>query len=671
MKKGIFLALSVALFLGCSQTQPKPSVQSSSSEESAAQYKGKERISLLEFEVKQDPSSLPQNLHNVNFSQDEILKRRFKVFTLRGVKFNPDEVFWAFRTYKPSEKKRYFGSNFRQIPDSWFEAQKENANFDALSSISAYAVTSTNTALRNFPTDEPIFLNPQTPGEGYPFDYLQESTLSIAHPLFVSHLSKDRAWAFVSDDAVWGWVKVEDIKFISDEEALAYQKSSFVTIKTDKMPVYDKGGNFLFYSRVGAILPVLAQDDKNYYGKIYVRNSLKEYILPKSESALFPLKFNDSNLKTLLSSLLAQPYGWGGVDKLRDCSLFTKDLLASFGVWLPRNSRAQANMGEKISLKGLSNAEKSKEIKEKGVPYLTLVHLPGHIMLYAGYKGDDIYVVHDAWGIKTENNGRALIGATAITTLNIGQNRSDIQNANLLISKVDSINVIKPENFISDKARKISALERAYGVKIEENLVKFSDGTSLIYDDFKQKDEECSTGADIEDMNALDYAAFSPLSTALSDAGRCRNYEFLGKIYGSSESAVKANLVDVVWLKDFLNLPLKFNSKNGAAAALQDVSNELNEMVKSDPNLLEYLKDPGGTFKWRVIAGTNRLSSHSYGIAVDINVKKSHYWQWSKGYQNLIPEKIVRVFEKHKFIWGGRWKHFDTMHFEYRPEMFE
>ena len=665
------MALSVALFLGCSQTQPKPSVQSSSSEESAAQYKGKERISLLEFEVKQDPSSLPQNLHNVNFSQDEILKRRFKVFTLRGVKFNPDEVFWAFRTYKPSEKKRYFGSNFRQIPDSWFEAQKENANFDALSSISAYAVTSTNTALRNFPTDEPIFLNPQTPGEGYPFDYLQESTLSIAHPLFVSHLSKDRAWAFVSDDAVWGWVKVEDIKFISDEEALAYQKSSFVTIKTDKMPVYDKGGNFLFYSRVGAILPVLAQDDKNYYGKIYVRNSLKEYILPKSESALFPLKFNDSNLKTLLSSLLAQPYGWGGVDKLRDCSLFTKDLLASFGVWLPRNSRAQANMGEKISLKGLSNAEKSKEIKEKGVPYLTLVHLPGHIMLYAGYKGDDIYVVHDAWGIKTENNGRALIGATAITTLNIGQNRSDIQNANLLISKVDSINVIKPENFISDKARKISALERAYGVKVEENLVKFSDGTSLIYDDFKQKDEECSTGADIEDMNALDYAAFSPLSTALSDAGRCRNYEFLGKIYGSSESAVKANLVDVVWLKDFLNLPLKFNSKNGAAAALQDVSNELNEMVKSDPNLLEYLKDPGGTFKWRVIAGTNRLSSHSYGIAVDINVKKSHYWQWSKGYQNLIPEKIVRVFEKHKFIWGGRWKHFDTMHFEYRPEMFE
>jgi peptidoglycan LD-endopeptidase CwlK len=29
----------------------------------------------------------------------------------------------------------------------------------------------------------------------------------------------------------------------------------------------------------------------------------------------------------------------------------------------------------------------------------------------------------------------------------------------------------------------------------------------------------------------------------------------------------------------------------------------------------------------------------------------------------------VRVFEKHGFIWGGRWYHYDTMHFEYRPEL--
>jgi hypothetical protein len=29
----------------------------------------------------------------------------------------------------------------------------------------------------------------------------------------------------------------------------------------------------------------------------------------------------------------------------------------------------------------------------------------------------------------------------------------------------------------------------------------------------------------------------------------------------------------------------------------------------------------------------------------------------------------VEVFERHGFIWGGKWNHYDTMHFEYRPEL--
>ena len=52
------------------------------------------------------------------------------------------------------------------------------------------------------------------------------------------------------------------------------------------------------------------------------------------------------------------------------------------------------------------------------------------------------------------------------------------------------------------------------------------------------------------------------------------------------------------------------------------------------------------------------------------------YWQWVKPgadglyhWSNKIPDEIVAVFERHGFIWGGRWYHFDTMHFEYRPEL--
>lgn len=72
------------------------------------------------------------------------------------------------------------------------------------------------------------------------------------------------------------------------------------------------------------------------------------------------------------------------------------------------------------------------------------------------------------------------------------------------------------------------------------------------------------------------------------------------------------------------------------------------------------------------------LSTHSFGIAIDINIKEANYWQWDcncynenakLAYRNKIPAIIVQVFAKHGFIWGGEWYHYDTMHFEYRPEL--
>ncbi len=32
-------------------------------------------------------------------------------------------------------------------------------------------------------------------------------------------------------------------------------------------------------------------------------------------------------------------------------------------------------------------------------------------------------------------------------------------------------------------------------------------------------------------------------------------------------------------------------------------------------------------------------------------------------------DQAAKAFERHGFIWGAKWYHFDTMHFEYRPEI--
>ena len=73
------------------------------------------------------------------------------------------------------------------------------------------------------------------------------------------------------------------------------------------------------------------------------------------------------------------------------------------------------------------------------------------------------------------------------------------------------------------------------------------------------------------------------------------------------------------------------------------------------------------------IGATDRLIPHNYGIAIDLASSNSNYWLRDKEYRyhNEIPQKVVEIFEKYGFVWGGRWYRYDSMHFEYRPEMFE
>lgn len=162
------------------------------------------------------------------------------------------------------------------------------------------------------------------------------------------------------------------------------------------------------------------------------------------------------------------------------------------------------------------------------------------------------------------------------------------------------------------------------------------------------------------------------------DAGRCRYEPFFEAMYGATENEVRNNLVPVQWLRGTPDsTTLLFSRVNGAADSLQRVSDEL---VRLGDAYRHYLAKPAGTFKWRVIARTNRRSTHSYGIAIDIHLAFTDYWQWNHSaeaalrkeripFKNRIPLAIVRVFEKHGFIWGGRWYHYDTMHFEFRPEL--
>ena len=232
---------------------------------------------------------------------------------------------------------------------------------------------------------------------------------------------------------------------------------------------------------------------------------------------------------------------------------------------------------------------------------------------------------------------------------------------------------------ISDEAAK--RLLAAYPdqlERIEGGALVWRDGTRMAIDDGKgdKPFAEWLEHPDVEDTLAVPYPAGDVTAPPAKDVdpGRARNEAFFNKIYGDCRKGeVEKNLSTVVWLPKKAGQKLPFSKVNGAAGALDAVSRELDELpAKFDV----YLFPSAGTYNCRVIAGTTRVSAHGHGIAIDIALKHSDYWRNTSpgkdgvyAYKNAIPMEIVRIFEKHGFIWGGKWYHYDTMHFEYRPEL--
>jgi hypothetical protein len=147
---------------------------------------------------------------------------------------------------------------------------------------------------------------------------------------------------------------------------------------------------------------------------------------------------------------------------------------------------------------------------------------------------------------------------------------------------------------------------------IMKNRVKvlYDDGLPKSFDNKLQR-------PDLKDMLAQLYPPGRSLGPFRPDydPGRFRVDAWFSAVYGASAPAVGGNLVPVA----FCGARVRFNGQNGAARALESVGRELAVLLDKRPQLRPYVFPLGGTFVWRNIAGTSRLSPHSWGTAIDLN----------------------------------------------------
>jgi cell wall-associated NlpC family hydrolase len=330
--------------------------------------------------------------------------------------------------------KTGYGANFRAYEPAWIERIINNINLNQFDGFHYQAdhraITIENLHARALPSEEVFFYSHTLAGEGYPFDNLQMSALWAGTPLYVLAETRDHAWSYVITPHFLAWIKTSGIAYTTPHFIKTWAESAqkqLVAITQTETSLVDEQGQFLQTAYVGTVLPgektrsgiKVAVPVTNQHHHAVIKYAMVSY----EQAALMPLAATRKNFATLMKTLLGRPYGWGGMYFYSDCSQELKDLFTPFGIYLPRHSSDQVSVGKKVDLTTLPKEQRLAYLMEKGHPFLSLVHIPGHVFLHLGNYPNPNSEEHewvalsyqDIWGLRPPaGDRRAVIGQAVL-----------------------------------------------------------------------------------------------------------------------------------------------------------------------------------------------------------------------------------------------------------------
>ena len=99
----------------------------------------------------------------------------------------------------------WYGENKKPHKRGQREKVVNNINTESFPNFIRNGIVIAHTNLRRIPSNRPGFDTYSKAGEGFPFDYFQETNLWANTPLQLLHLSNDRRWCYVISPYYKGW----------------------------------------------------------------------------------------------------------------------------------------------------------------------------------------------------------------------------------------------------------------------------------------------------------------------------------------------------------------------------------------------------------------------------------------------------------------------------------
>lgn len=340
------------------------------------------------------------------------------------------------KSVKPTERQMWVSKARKAIP------------------ILGYAMVKERGSIRALPTKAAYYKSPADV-----FDRFQLSAVYPGELIRVLSETQDGEYCLISSRFYSGWLKKEALEMVDDRMAgrLAKAPSLYVVDAQQEVAwVSEEGADHALLLPLGTILPHLGPDGMSstlsfmkdkHYNLFY---PVDKSILRIKENQLMtqPLTMTEANIKGQANQLLGETYDWGGGWQGRDCSSLVRDIYATFGFYLPRDSVEQQAMARWLYPEHNQAFRALGTDKEKldwigRLPVGSLLFMTGHVMMIYDQTEEQVKVVHDYTTYYTQEAGKLV----AVEGMRVGVSDLSIldKNANTYISQIKGVLPLEKE----------------------------------------------------------------------------------------------------------------------------------------------------------------------------------------------------------------------------------
>lgn len=239
----------------------------------------------------------------------------------------------------------------------------------------------------------------------------------------------------------------------------------------------------------------------------------------------------------------------------------------------------------------------------------------------------------------------------------------------IAVDSVARLQAASLEEQILRLEEQVAALnDEVLALRVEMQRLAAIGDTAAVYDPHGVEGElPESLGPGIDDYAGL---VLIPARRELNPGLTVASPDFLTEFLGRPRERLsdRCEPMENPRLKEMLRLeevgPIRVRMLEPAIVSLRRVFDKVKEM---DADLYERI-DTAGSLCVRQIRGTqNRASSHSFGLAVDINID-GHLDTFADGKTQLGLLLMSDLFHAEGWVWGAGWGREDSMHFEVSRE---